>query len=274
MISVYRVQRDKEAWAALTGSVLFTWHIFNPNGPTSSCVGLVDTEEPSVKEVFYRWLHFSDDQSYTLGFVDISADPLEILFAVRNAMLNYPDAIAPDLRMLTCVPSFLTLSGSCAFDAGIEGCLKHCSAIQSADWGRELYYLEKYDLRLFDRAGEEVREALEHLPEPNSEWVQMSRLRYGGVPTFHDWAPGRYSPAPFSEQGFEKWFARVTDTEYVGTALFLLAQAWVGAEHMANGLVPAATSLDDVKRFFAHFKHPLFEEAVTTEFVARSLGFR
>jgi len=102
MISVYRVYRDKNDWAQLSGRVLAAGHIFNPNAPTSSCVGLVDTEEPSVEEVFYRWVHFTDDLSYTLGFIDISADPLEILFVVRNAMIAYPNALAPDLRMVTC----------------------------------------------------------------------------------------------------------------------------------------------------------------------------
>jgi hypothetical protein len=92
--------------------------------------------------------------------------------------------------------------------------------------------------------------------------------------TPEDWAPGQYDSAPFSEGAFQKWFARVTDIDYAGPALFLLAQAWVGAERMVQGVLPATTSLDDMKEFFERFKHPLFEEAVSSEFVARSLGFR
>jgi hypothetical protein len=200
-------------------------------------------------------------------------------------MLNYPKAMAPNLRMLSCVPSFLTLSGSGEFEAGIRGCIRQCSAVQSADWGREFYYLEKYDLRLFDRAGEQMREALERLSEPNigefgvsasirSEWVQMSHLRYGHLPTFRDWTPGRYSSAPFSEQRFEKWFARVTDPKFVGPAEVLLGRAWIGASHVVNAIVPTKNSFDDLKDFFARFDHPLFDQTMKSDSIARSLGLK
>jgi hypothetical protein len=38
--------------------------------------------------------------------------------------------------------------------------------------------------------------------------------------------------------------------------------------------VLSTTSIDDVRRFFARFEHPLIDESITTESVASLLGLR
>jgi hypothetical protein len=119
--------------------------------------------------------------------------------------------------MITCVPSFLTLCGLEEVNVSFKRCLMEHPEIQRADWGRELYLLDKYDSRLFDRAGEEIREGVEHSSnqqvggEFQEEWVQLMYARYGHLPTFANWEPGRYRSAAFSDQAAEKWFSRVTD---------------------------------------------------------------
>lgn len=259
--------------------VLGSWHIFNPNGPTSNCIGFVDTDEPSIKEVFYRWLHFLHDESYTLGFVDLSADPLELVPILQNAILGQPSPLCPELRMVTCIPSLITRCEVEAYNDAIKKIMMQAPALQGADWGQELYYLRKYDRRLFDRAGEEVRESLEQLPPPppdgvesQHELISMTNARHAHIPTFIDWELGQYTSAPFSAEAAETWYSRVTDHDYVYPGLVLLARAWVGAQYTVRETLPATTALDDVKEFFARFDHPLFHDSVTGDSVAADLG--
>ena len=73
-MTVKKLNEDKSYWLKKDGTIFITWNIFNPNGPTLNCIGTFKTEDENIDVVFYRWLHFSEEESYILGYVDRNND--------------------------------------------------------------------------------------------------------------------------------------------------------------------------------------------------------
>ena len=272
--SVFRAYRDREAWSNRSGRILASWHIFNPNGPTSLCIGLADTDEPGVKEVFHRWFHFMHDETYVLGYWDLDDDVEHLGVILKRAALEYPSPLVPGMRLFACVPYIVTRSGDPAVDDLVRGCLRDCPAILENDWGRESYLLAKYGAKLFDRAGEEFAAALDQCSQETPEqreYVDACRARFGHIATFQDWNPGGYRSEPFSNPAFQSWYSTVSDSSFTESALVDFAGAWVGAISWTPDL-PLLTRLEDLKEFFARFNHELFPEWVDTMSISKRLG--
>ncbi|MEK0082977.1 hypothetical protein [Benzoatithermus flavus] len=277
------IRRDE--WLELSGQILATWAIFNPNGPTLSCLGWIDRGNGTLQP-FYRWLHFLDGKAWSLGTVSTrEADWAEqVLDRVRFAHDRLGAMLEP---VFTCVPSFVTLAGFEGIDIALRGALKEATAVREADWGRQIYYLRKFGDRLFDRAGEEIREAVEKIRNDpamseaqRAEAVRLAELRYGRVRAFATSVAPSYVSAPFSDALFAEWWATVTAPDFVGAGLAQLAQAWVGAIYMVEDTdlldeVQASgrfTPFEHVRDFLLRFGHGLWPASVSTATLRQELG--
>jgi hypothetical protein len=168
--------------------------------------------------------------------------------------------------MVTCIPSLVVSNVEEDWLPVLRGCLENSAAIREADWGRERYLLGKYGNRLFDRAGEELREAYEGMrreheaqperdPEITRRLQQMFRV-YQQVPTFADWEPGRYAGRGIQAGDFDAWWAAVTALEFWPPATAQLAQAWENVTRQST--LPAQTQMGEVRDFYVAYGMPIF----------------
>ena len=261
------------------GQVLMNWSIFNPNGPTISCLGLRETGAGEEVEVFYRWFHFLGGEDYCLGYVsrreeEFAEDLVDILnhaFALE---------VGEELRrfaLATCIPSVVVPYVEEAWVPILKATLLGSRAIQEANWGRERYLLGKYGYHFFERAGEEAREAYENMlaneseaSETGDQYSKLIHLKHQNIPSFRDWRPGQYQSRRLADGDMDAWWETVTGEDFWPVAVLQLAQAWVGAT--AQSRLEARTSLEEVRDFFLHFGSPLWPETVTTSGVSASMG--
>lgn len=278
---IKKVDRDVSAWKASSGTVLMTWSIFNPNGPTINCIGLRDMIRDNTREVFYRCLHFLSDRTLQLGILDVSGTEWwpELVRILERAFAVDADQIGEDSPLVSSVPSLVTHGFPGGHAELAPDLLRIAREVQRADWGREMYFLRKYGSRLFDRAGEELREAMqdlarEHPPgeAPEGEIAALARAAYGRVPTFTDMTPIDHESRPFESSLFAEWWATVSDPEFTGLGLGQLAAAWVGAIHLVRGSLPAVVQFEDVRDFLAAFGHALWPDDLTTPSLRSVLG--
>ena len=274
--------------SARTGSILASWFLFNPNGPTAYAFGYM--EEGSWLRFFCRWMHFSGGETYVLDDVSAS-DATSANFAelTLNALigLNNRMAMSGDEQPgpgITPLPSFVKSNGN----AEIDGCLRFLvargPAAHSTDWGRELYYLKKYGMDFFGRIGEETRETYEQLlleSETDSridkDFLKYTWHRHAHIDTFQNWHPGAYQSQPYSEAAFDAWWTVISSPDFVREALANFAYAWVGSIQMVEGsaflnAVRAEgrfTAFDDVARFFDQYHLPLYPPEWTSESVRK-----
>ncbi|MGD9387415.1 MAG: hypothetical protein PVI87_04225 [Gammaproteobacteria bacterium] len=268
MHTVVPLQRDAATWLRKPGRIWLSWSIFNPNGPTVSCVGLRDTEQSGRAEVFYRWQHFLGGEDYSLGQVNTqAADAREQLAAVfTGAFALRPGQGLQRFAMVTCIPSLVVSNVEEDWLPVLRACLEGSAAIQAADWGRERYLLGKYGNRLFDRAGEELREAYEGMRREHdakaerdpeiTERLQHMFSVYRQVPTFADWEPGRYVSRGIQAGDFETWWNAVTALEFWPPATQQLARAWENTGRQST--LPHRTPMAEVRDFFAAYGMPIF----------------
>jgi hypothetical protein len=263
-----------------------TWSIFNPHGPTINCVGLLD-KRPGIQDVFYRWLHFLQDETFWLGQVDTSVpDRKEQLAHILEAAFRLEAEIGgANFNMVTCVPSLVTCSRDAegltpllaAEDA--QRLLGLSQGIQNADWGAEMHRLRKYGSRLFDRAGEEYRAALEKLRregqlsgETGELFERFMRARLADVTSFRDDAVVKYESKGFDPLVFAEWWETVTDPSFTAAGLMQVAQAWVGAIHGTGESMGAVVRFEDVQEFLDRFRHALWPGSLTSGSLLKSLG--
>src|SRR5262245_48642545 len=55
-------------FSGLTGSILASWFLFNPNGPTACTAGFAEIAHERF--LFYRWLHFTGGKTYLVAPLD------------------------------------------------------------------------------------------------------------------------------------------------------------------------------------------------------------
>ncbi|MCC6143321.1 MAG: hypothetical protein IT368_05900 [Candidatus Hydrogenedentes bacterium] len=274
MYSIFRVRRTEEHWQREAGSILFTWGIFNPHGPTLNCVGIRECGQPDQFEIFFRWLHFLGGKSFVLGYLTEDEGDLGSLIEVlRHARDRDPEHPSPMVPLFNCIPSFVTLPETelqkeAMPISEIKELITGSDAFRHADWGREMYRLRKYDNRLFDRAAEEMREAVETvLQEPNltenrRAFMEMTTIRYGHLPCFMNWKPGQYESRPLSDGDLDEWWTTVTRQDFMTISLLQFAQAWVGASQQAQqaGDMPVVEPFELVKNFLDAHDHRIWPE--------------
>jgi hypothetical protein len=269
MHTVVPLQRSAASWLQKPGRIWLSWSIFNPNGPTVHALGLRDTEVSGRAEVFHRWMHFLGGEDYCLGYVDTRADDVEARIAeiFRRAFSLQPPQGFARFPMVTCIPSLVVSNVSEDWQSLLKACIEHSAAIQEADWGRENYLLAKYGNRLFDRAGEELREAYERMRREQSagdaqaaESLDLMYRMYQQVPTFAAWEPGRYVSRGLQAGDFEAWWDAITAVSFWPPATAQVAHAWNNA--VKQSTLPCRTPMAEVRDFFAAYDLPIFSDLV------------
>ena len=264
----------------LNGELLAGWFIANPNGPTAFALGFVEFE--NSRRMFYKWMHFTGGKTWLSRdlasyFTDSVANFGEILFNELISINNEAIATGKEVKLLLSFPSFVLLNDNpqvrTAFAAFIQISLGY-----DEDWGRELYYLNKYRNHFFSRHEEQYREIYEDLKRDNNVSVdyldhfwRANQHRKG----FQEWEPNRYRSSGLTEQLFDSWYAQVTDLEFVVGATFCFAQMWVGASVMAERsgrlreLKNAGKyeSLTDTLNFFENANKPLLPTGINEAYV-------
>jgi hypothetical protein len=251
-----RIFWTKDEWLRVGGKVLMTWNIFNPNGPTVNTLGLANTTEPTVKNVFWRWLHFTTEQAFSFGTVDTQLpqwwEELEFRLLQR---FGAAEVVPPGISMLTCPPSIVTVVPGLSNAARLFQ--QSQVMLQGSDLPVHMYRHAKYGADLFERTTEELwgSEAAEKRhgkrPEPK-------------LPPLDDrLALARY------------WYESVTDPAFVEPAAVKFAIAWVGATNQATDSDDdplVKYRYEDVDEFLTGFEHPLLTLPMTNAQIAERFG--
>lgn len=269
---IREVSRSPEEWAAREYSVVATWSIFNPFGPTIWCLGLAGAARWRGTEVFCRCMNPFMDQTLVLGHLRLAGEG-SFRRLVGRAFSD--SGSKPEAALVTSIPGIVTFATGSPFERILPRAFPRSRAFRDADWGREMYYLGKYGAELFDRATEELRESLEDLrnerdPEARRHRVAAARERFAStVPDAADLF--NYTPAPFSEDRLNHWWTVMTSERFVASAVPQLASAWVGAIHTTDRVI-SPLQFEDVRDFLQAGGHALWPEALTTESLAEGLG--
>lgn len=274
---VDEVSRFEGDITSRTGSILASWFTFNPNGPTAYAVGYM--EEADRLRFFCRWMHFTGGVTYVLDDLTVSdgltanfaALSLGALMKLNNHMImsSSDDRPTPGTASL---PSFVKSNGNSEIDECLRHLLANGPAAHATDWGRELYYLQKYGCDLFGRSGEETRDRYEELkresqtdPNISKEFLEFTWHRHAHLATFQNWRAGSYRSQPYSEAAFEAWWSTISRPDFVREGLAQFAHAWVGGMQFIQGgeffntlQEERLTDFDDVVAFFDAFHLPLY----------------
>jgi hypothetical protein len=261
-----------------TGSILASWFLFNPNGPTAYAFGYM--EEEDMIRFFCRWVHFTGSATCVLN--DFSARhglsanfaewSLDALIKLYNHLVTAGSEhqSAPQAEPL---PSFVKCNGNPAIDRCLRLVLAHSPAAQARDWGRELYYIKKYGSDLFGRAGEETRESYEELareaqtdPRIEKDFLEFTWHRHAHIDSFRNWSPGSYRSLPFSDAAFHTWWSTISGADFVRKAQAQFAEAWVGSMQFIQGDEffksleedGSLTDFYDLAQFFDRFHLPIY----------------
>jgi hypothetical protein len=282
--SIREVGRSSAEWLTRQGYVWAAWTIFNPKGPTLCCLGgSKASTDPNANshEIFFRWMHMLGGKSYVLGHVDENDPDAKKQFA--NVMLDAFQTTtlpgAQDMAIVSAVPSCISLGQTPTEQRlFIRDLFKHAPVIRQADWGRERYYLLKYKLDLFSRAGEEAREAYEKALEqpenrsgPGADFLALWKCRHEQIPSFVNWRPNAYESRCYEEHEFDEWWEAITSPPYLGAALPQFAHAWVGGAHASGANIPIKERFEDARDFMSHMNHPLWSAEYTTENIIQSI---
>lgn len=277
MYNVFPLHRTPAEWLEDSGVVLFSWAIFNPNGPTISCIGLRQTGARHEQEVFYRWMHFLGGEDYCLGYID-GADPAwetDLREVLAHALSLDVGEELRRVPLMPNVPSFVRSILNEQWDVTFRDLLAGTAAFRDSDWGRERYLLQKYGHALFSRAGEETRQIYEDLrgeatDDKGREMLEYLRERYQHVDGFLQWKPDAWERRRVQDGDVEAWWSTVASDDFLMHASLQFAQAWVGSSGMPG--LDVKTSFDDVREFLRHYGHEIWPPQLTTAWVRESLG--
>lgn len=282
MYSIFKIWRTEDQWHRQSGGILFTWSILNPNGPTFSCVGVRECEDPTQIEVFYRWLHFLGGESFVLGFVDRQAKDFsaQVLEVLRYAFAQEPGKALRRFPLVSCVPSFVTppsTDPAYVSDDDAKALIAGGRTFREADWGREMYYLRKHGSDFFARAGEETRAAVERaaqdpsLDEEQRKFLEITRRVREDASGFQDWRPDQYTSRPLVADDAAMWWSTVTDPEFTTSGLSQLAHMWVGAIHQST--IEPVETFDTVKVFLQSQQCEFWPEEWNSRLIRQRMGW-
>jgi hypothetical protein len=116
---------------------------------------------------------------------------------------------------------------------------------------------------LFDRAGEETREAYEtllvdqdHQSAESKEYLELTYARHEHIPSFLAWEPNQYQSRGLTEPDISAWWESVTDPEFVGPCVMQWAAAWAGGA--AQSGMDQKMRFEDLRDFLLHYEHGLW----------------
>lgn len=250
--------------------IFLAWGDFDPNAPTLSTIGIRSSPGDSKVQVVLKTFYLTGAMEQILGSIEMShADATEkflsTLKAAFEAPSQYPVVETIPNIVVSIIPSSTEIQARDLF----------CSAptLLEADWGRELDLLHRHGPLLFNRAREEWGLAVRQLREEGKDPEELRLLESLGPAEGGDSVGVRPAPfSPFSPEAFDQWWAVMEDTDYLRTALFQFAGAWVGAQHMAAKVEPETLSFEVLRDYMASAGLPLWRSDLTSALLAEHLG--
>lgn len=250
------------------GQVLAAWFIANPAGPTAFAVGYV--EFVSKRMMFYRHMHFTGSTTWL-------AEPLEeemkawegefsgILMNTLLLLNNHFAVNGGDLPILREIPSVIITNDNPSIKAAFFEFLKLSTTAE--DWGRRVYYDEKYGSDFFLRLEEEYREIFERFEadsETDENYLAFLAAEHGHRDGFRRWLPDQYVSSQQTSRLLYRWYQIVTDDEYTRQGIYQICEMWIGACHRqkSTGLLETLKNegrlfkLKDVLSFYESMNMP------------------
>jgi hypothetical protein len=227
-------------FASREGEILVSWSIFNPWGPTWSCIGLLPLESPDVHGLFYRMLNPFSQVSGLVGLVrsadtestDLVGDLIVELFS-RDDIVTSMGAEAPLIG--SAVPH-LVLLPSVREDlyASIKAAFSRAPTLQALD-------LDAATRKLRQHAGDPWSRASHEL---NEFTFDESAMDAGQGPEVERHLPGG---------ALDDWWMTVTSDEHMIPEIVNLPAAWHGAIDHAPMLGQSAFTFWQFDDFLARY---------------------
>ena len=266
-----------------TGQILAGWFLANPNGPTAYSVGFVELQQ--TRRLFFRWMHFTGGNTWLLNSLPDEQEMWGAEYGdiLMNSLLlanNHFIAFGGEKDFFASIPQIVVTNSNPMVAAAFYELLE--IALIGADWGREVFYVEKYGYSLFERYEEQFREIYESLKaNPNSSkehleyfWAEHSRKK-----GFMEWQPNRYTSQTCTPALFKRWKDVITEDNFDQFALYNFCQMWVGAHEtakwsgLATKLGDALQPLQNLLDFFEEFNLPLLPKDISEPFIRKKMGF-
>jgi hypothetical protein len=187
--------------------------------------------------------------------------------------------------MMNNIPFFVVARNN---DEGLLNFLRFLlfkGAAAQLDWGRELFYLRKFGSNAFDRAGAELRATMEQLKvdaaadgRDISDFIRLTELRYGQIPSFRDYAPPIFESSRLNNALLEEWWDRINTPDFSFAALVSFAKMWVGAVSVIRDNPSSQkrklVEFDQVRGFLSDFGMALWPKTWTTDAIEQGIGIR
>lgn len=276
------VQRFDGNLSHSTGQILASWFIANPNGPTAFAIGFTEIE--NTRQLFYRWMHFTGGNTWLLNTLSDEMDMWEGDFAqtLINSFLtanNFFVAHGGEKVFLNSIPNIVLTNDNPAVSKAFYELLN--IALVQCDWGKEIYYVEKYRNNFFARYEEQFRDIYEkNKNDPNSskEFLEYFWAQHSHRKGFQDWQPDRYKSSFLTDTMFNRWVELTTGSDFYPRAIYNFCQMWVGsfenAKHsgLLEKLGAKAETLDDMLNFFEEYNLPLMPKKINSDYIRKEMG--
>ncbi len=254
------VPLDHQDFLSRDGSLLLSWGIFNPHGPTWSTLGLLPTEDPSWQCLFLRILNPFRQWQGIVGVVrahDCSSGAvtgrlIESFFARGDIPMAGGERFEP---FGNAVPDFLRLHRKDEeFHAAVRRALFVVPRLRQLDVVRAIRELREYKWRPWERVTVQLTEA-------------FARMRPDGL------IPPPPQEGETTDAAIEEWLGLVLDQEHMMGELVHFPAAWHGAiDRPGATLASTAFTFWQLDDFLAHFGDPVFRR-IAELLATRSDGF-
>lgn len=184
-----------------------------------------------------------------------------------NAGLN---AAPADYRFFQDFPSAVVTNGNPAVDSAFVDLVTCITA--GRDWSRELYLINWYGPRFYDKERWKVRDKLEIVKEverPEHELLERVLHDFRDRPGMNDRQMPDLPPALTSRLLVQQWLTTITKPHYTEMALAQIAKMWVGApKHVGReawtrrAAETGVLGFDTLADFFDRYKFSLWSNEV------------
>lgn len=242
------------------GRILLSWSIFNPYGPTWSCLGLIPTEDPAVQYLFYRMLNPFAQESGIVGVAKgddcrsgtALGEMVAMLFSresvdvIGGGTIEVIGGGAPDLvQVLWDEPQFYQLARRAI-----------CSAprLRELDLTRDVRELQEFRGRPWDRASAQMHAAA----------ARIDKDGQASLPEREGWT---------KDATIDQWWEAVTNPEHWAAMLYNFPAAWHGAiDNVGSELSQRAYTFWQLDDFLARYGYREFRNLaeVVTEYERRA----
>lgn len=264
-----------------TGQILASWFLTNPNGPTAYAIGIIEIRDK--RHLFYRWMHFTGGNTWLLNPLNDEhsmwgPDYGDILMNSLLLANNYFLAHGGEKNFLSSIPQIVFTNGNPSVIAAFNELLQ--ISLLDQDWGKEIYYVEKYGYHLFDRYEEQFRDILETLkvrPDTSKEMLDFYWKQHAGKKGFDNWEPNRYVSQMLTPMIYQRWLEITNQTNFTTHALYEFAQMWAGSHQVAKWSGLAEKLGDNIKSlqscldFFEEFNLPLLPKEYDEAFIRKKM---